>query len=298
VIVRVAFCPDVLINTGFIHVYRYDWGMINVEQYLDNLQARGRICFSRDEALCALETSEKRWQEAATRLIKKQHLVSPRRGFYVILRPEDRISGTPDPSRWIASLMKYIGVDYRISLLRAAAFHGSSHQAAMVFQVIAPKQLSDVTLGRHQIQFVYQQPKTFSAMNRPEWLGQLKSDTGYAQVAGIELTLLDCMRYFHKAAGISGVAQMVKDIGNKVRPALLAKAASHYEHSTVRRLGYLLDLAGFVRQSNALLPIASKARSLKLLDPSTQSLSDIFSEDHDVNQKWMLTINETVEFDF
>lgn len=271
---------------------------MSIEQYLDSLQARGKIYFSREDALCALEVSEKRWQEIATRLIRKQHLVSPRRGFYLILRPEDRVAGAPDPARWIAPLMQHIGVDYRISLLRAAAFHGSSHQAAMVFQVIAPKQLSDITLGRHQIQFTYQQPKVFAAVNKPEWLGQLKSDTGYAQVAAIELTLLDCMRYFHKAAGINSVAQLVKDIGHQAKPALLIKAARHYEDTTVRRLGYLLDLVGYERQSTALLPIVSKAKSLKLLDPATDALSAIFSEHHDVSKKWMLTINETVEIDF
>jgi hypothetical protein len=35
--------------------------------------------------------------------------------------------------------MKCPDTDYWVSLLRAAAFHGSSHQAAMIFQVIVPK---------------------------------------------------------------------------------------------------------------------------------------------------------------
>ena len=52
--------------------------------------------------------------------------------------------------------MKHLGVDYRVSQLRAAAFHGASHQAAMVFQVIVPKQIQDIEIGRHRVQFVYQ----------------------------------------------------------------------------------------------------------------------------------------------
>ena len=58
--------------------------------------------------------------------------------------------------------MNYLRIDYRISLLRAAAFHGSSHQAAMTFQVIAPQQLRDFEIGRHRIQFVYQAPSAFA----------------------------------------------------------------------------------------------------------------------------------------
>ena len=36
------------------------------------------------------------------------------------------------------------------------------------------------------------------------------SDAGFANVADIELTLIDCVRYFHKAAGINGVAQVLQ----------------------------------------------------------------------------------------
>jgi hypothetical protein len=39
------------------------------------------------------------------------------------------------------------------------------------------------------------------------------------------LTLLDCARYFHKAAGINGLAQIVKDIGEKADPRKLASVA-------------------------------------------------------------------------
>ncbi len=53
-------------------------------------------------------------------------------------------SGAPDPARWIDPLMKYLGTDYRISLVRAAAMHGSSHQAAMVFQVGVPQQFRSI----------------------------------------------------------------------------------------------------------------------------------------------------------
>src|SRR5690606_15212630 len=112
-----------------------------------------------------------------------------------------RVLGAPDPVRWIDPLMRYLGIDYRISLLRAAAFHGSSHQAAMVFQVIAPRQLRDIELGRQQLRFVYQAPAAFAQVNQPNWLAQIKSEAGYATVAGVELTLLDAARYLQKAAG-------------------------------------------------------------------------------------------------
>lgn len=80
----------------------------------------------------------------------------------MILRPEDRPLGAPDPSRWIDPLMKHLGLDYRISLLRAAAFHGASHQAAMVFQVITPRQSlpsRTVPSGSHNLKRTPASPK-------------------------------------------------------------------------------------------------------------------------------------------
>ncbi len=281
-----------------ISVYAYKRGITSLDHYLDELLSRGRAYFSREEALEALGLSAEAFIATASRLAKKRWLVSPRRGFDLILRPEDRVAGAPDPVRWIAPLMKYLGLDYRISLLRAAAFHGASHQAAMVFQVIAPKQLRAFDIGRHRLQFIYQSPASFAKANLPYWLAQMKSEAGFAQVAGVELTLLDCARYFHKATGINGVAQITKDIGAKADPRKLAKAAMAYENSAVRQLGYLLDRAGHARQAKSLEPFARKAKSMRPLDPSVKPLTESLAEMHEKDAKWMLVINESVETDF
>ena len=274
--------------------------MGSLNHYLDELLSHGKAYFSREEALASLGLSVEAFIAAAARLIKKHRLACPRRGFYLILRPEDRVSGAPDPVRWIDPLMKYSGLDYRISLLRAAAFHGSSHQAAMTFQVIAPRQIRPIDIGRQRLQFIYQAPPTFVRTNMPDWLAQIKSDAGFAKVAGVELTLLDCARYFHKAAGINGVAQVAKDLGAAADPRKLAKIASAYENSTVRRLGYLLEYTGHVSQAKALESFVGRAKSMKPLDPSVKPMSETFGElyEHKKDEKWALEINEPVEVDF
>jgi len=271
--------------------------MTSLDYYLDEQLSRGRAYFSREEALEGLGLSTEAFIAAAGRLARKHRLASPRRGFYLVLRPEDRISGAPDPACWIDPLMKYLGLDYRISLLRAAAFYGSSHQAAMVFQVIVPKQLRALDIGRHQLQFIYQNPVVFTKTNLPEWLGRIKSEAGYAKVAGVELALLDCTRYFHKAAGINGLAQIVKDIGASANPGNLARLAIVYENTAVRRLGYLLERAGHSRQAEVLESFARKAKSMKLLDPSIKPLMQSAVKEYEKDTKWMLIINETVEID-
>ena len=277
--------------------------MASLDAFIADQLAHGRAYFTRPQALAALQLSPQAFTAALTRLISKRGLANPRHGFYLILRPEDSVTGAPDPVRWIDPLMRHQGVDYRISLLRAAAFHGSSHQASMVFQVVVPRQLRPIEIGRHRLQFLYQAPAAFLSVNVSRWLDQIKSDAGYAKAASVELTLLDCARYFHKAAGINGVAQIAKDIGPKADAQTLAKAAAFYENSTVRRLGYLLKLAGCHRQAKALQGFASLAKSYKALDPSVKILSRSLVKPKlaglaEKNVQWMLHINRRVEIDY
>lgn len=272
--------------------------MPSLEQFADAQLANGRSYFSREEALSALTLKPQALAAAVTRMIKRRKLANPRHGFYLILRPEDQISGAPDPIRWIDALMKYQGLNYRIALLRAATFHGSSHQAAMVFQVIVPRQLHDFEIGRHRLAFIYQSPKTFELSNQTQALTQLKSDTGFAKVAGVELTLLDCARYFHQVGGINAVAQIAKDIGAKADPRLLGKLAPLYENSTVRRLGYLLDQVGNTRLANALEPFVQKTKTMVPLDPAIKPLLASLGALGEKDAKWRLIINEKIELDF
>lgn len=278
-------------------VFAYNWGMKVLDNYLDEKLSRGRSFFSKDEALKYLKISPDAFTASATRLSKKSRLISPWRGFYLILRPEDRAFGAPDPVRWIDPLMRHLNLDYRISLFRAAEHYGSSHQAVMVFQVVVPKQLRSFEIGRHRIQFVFQASRSFESTNRSEWLQQIKSDTGFAKVAGIELVLLDSARYFHKTGGINGLAQIVHDLGSRADPRILKRAADYYENSSVRRLGFLLEKFAMERQSESLEKIASKAKSFKLLDPANAELDETNSG-YEKNTKWNLLINETVELDW
>ena len=295
---RSRLSPIISKNIRTMSIFVYDWGMASLGSYLDQQLAQGHAYVSKEDARRSLGLSPSAFTAAAQRLVKKHRLANPRHEFYLILRPEDQSLGAPDPVRWIDPLMRHQRIDYRISLLRAAAFHGASHQAAMVFQIIVPKQLRPLEIGRHRLQFIYQAPEVFEQANRPEWLDKIKTAEGYAKVAGVELTLLDCVRYFHKASGIDGVAQVVKDTGAKAVPRKLAKLAEFYENSAVRRLGYLLDLAGHSRQSKALEPFAAQAKSFKPLDPAIRPILESSAEDAEKNMKWRLTVHEPVEVDF
>lgn len=278
-------------------LFWYDWGMGSMQEFVNSQLVRGRGFFTKPAALVELGLSPEALKLAIARLSRKGDIVSLRRGFYLILRPEDRALGAPDPARCIDPLMKFLEVDYRISLLRAAAFHGAAHQAAMFFQVIAPRQLPDIEIGRQRVSFLYQSPATFAKANRSDWLDQLKTDAGYTKVAGVELTLFDICRYFHEAAGINGAAQAFCDLGKKADASILAKAAVAYENSSVRRLGYLLERFGHSKQAKVLQSFAKKAKSFKPLDPSVKPIIPELAGMNDRNADWKLIINVPVEID-
>ena len=104
--------------------------------------------------------------------------------------------------------------------------------------------------------------------------------------------------YYHKSAGINGLAQIVKDIGAQADALKLDKAAAVYENASVRRLRYLLDQAGYESQASALEPFVKMAKTSLLLDPSIKQLILALSEEAPRIAKWKLIINEPVEADF
>ena len=268
--------------------------MIRLEKWLDELLLAGRLSFLKREALESMGLASANFNAAAAKLLARGVLAKPRSGFFVIVRPEDRVAG-PDPVLWIDALMAFLNLDYRASLLSAAAFHGSSHQAGMVFQVVVPQQLPRLEIGRRRVEFVYQEGGAFEKVNRPEWLERLKGDAGFVKVAGLELTLLDCVRYVHRAGGLNNVAQIVKDLGGKVSSTKLRGAADGYGASVSCRLGYLLEWLGYARQAAGLSDAARGMKSYKPLSTGMTNDMGIFPGEVVRDERWKLLLNEMPE---
>ncbi|WP_431102529.1 type IV toxin-antitoxin system AbiEi family antitoxin domain-containing protein [Roseateles noduli] len=271
--------------------------MSALDLFVDQRLTVGEATFSREEAEQALGLTKAGLDAALVRLGKRGRIVNVHKGFYVVMRPEDRAYGIPDPAQWIGPLMAYLDLDYRVSLYRAAALHGSSHQAAMVFQVIVPRQLRSFEIGRSRIQFLTQGAEDFFAVNQADFLTTIKTRAGFAKAAGVELTLLDAARYSEKAGGINGVAQLVMTFGDKARSGRLAQLASHYETPCVRRLGFLFEHFHHDKQARALEPFAAGAKTTVLLDPVAKPVIPSLAEDFEKNAKWKLLLNQEVEID-
>jgi predicted transcriptional regulator of viral defense system len=268
----------------------------SLDRFIDDRLAAGRAYFGRDVAIDA-GIAPGALSAALTRAVAKHKLAHPRHGFYLILRPEHRAAGAADPTEWIDPLMKHQGLAYRLSLLRAAAYHGSAHQAATVFQLVVPKQLRDLEVGIHRLQFVYQEVRAFEGTNHAAFLDAIETPGGFAAVAGAELTLLDCVRYMHRAGGVNSVALIAKDLGDRIDARKLAKAATHYEGAVVRRLGYLLEQAGHLKAARVLRVYADSAKHFAPLDPGVKAFVGELAERSLREPTWKLELNEAVEVD-
>ncbi len=80
-----------------------------LSDFVDDLQVQGRLTFTREEAMAALGVSADAMKLAAWRLAKRGRLVSPRRGFYVIVPLEYRKDGAPPLDRWLPDLLRFHG---------------------------------------------------------------------------------------------------------------------------------------------------------------------------------------------
>src|SRR5215472_11588455 len=169
-----------------------------LSSYMTNLLSAGRVVFLREEARQALGVSQGALLDAAERQQHRRHLISPRRGFYVIVPPQYLAWGAPPPPWYIDDLMRHEGRPYYVGLLKAAELHGATHQAVMEFQVVTDKRLPVLRAGRSAITFYYR--KDITAVTKG--IEDRKTDTGRMKVSSVELTVLDLLRYPHASAGL------------------------------------------------------------------------------------------------
>lgn len=255
--------------------------------YIEGLLERGEITFTKKEALKALGITEIAFDRSSLRLIKKKHLVKPLSGLYVIVTPENRSTGGPDPIHYIKKLMKYAGQPYYIGLLSAALQYGATHQSVMELQVVTTKPIKTIRMGRHRIVFIVNKhtdeiPTT-----------EIKTKQGMVLISTIEATAFDLIRFHKKSGGFSQVATVFLEIGRKINSENLAKIADIYNDTPLaQRVGFLLSKYGSVKN------ISRFHSWLKTRDCSFKKLSgNRKGPELERNKKWFVITDIEVEPD-
>lgn len=253
--------------------------------FLDALQADGRYTFTRAEAARALGLSDVAIKNALWRLAKAERLASPRRGFYVIVPPEYRATGSLPAAWFIRDLMGFLERPYYVGLLTAASLHGAAHQAPQEFQVVTDRPLGVVEVGRVRIRFVKK-----ASLARTPTVG-VRTPTGEMRVSTPEATAFDLVRYPEHGGGLSNVATVCRELAERLDGTELVRVADiDGEVAYAQRLGYLLDLVGRQELARALAEwIAARAPRVAPL-ASGQPITGAQR-----NARWRVAVNEKVD---
>lgn len=206
--------------------------------WVEQLQSQGRYTFTRTQTESETGRSFVAAQTALRRLKEKVRIVSPTRGFYVVVPPEYRATGSPPASWFIDDLMIYLGQPYYVGLLSAAAIHGAAHQQPMVFQVVTSKPTRDMRAGRVAIQF------SMSSKVEQTPVTEKQTETGTMRIATPETTAFDLVRYQAGAGHLSNAATVLAELAECMDGQALVNIAPLVRLPDVQRLGYLLDAVG------------------------------------------------------
>jgi predicted transcriptional regulator of viral defense system len=180
--------------------------------------------------------------------------------------------------------MGHLGLRYYVGLLSAAQYHGAAHHRPQEFQVFVARNRHPIRCGSVRVAFLAR--KDIDAIS----VQTFNTPRGTIVVSTPEATAVDIVGYHHHAGGISAVATLLAELGEKIDPLHLAEAAKHAPIPWAQRLGYLLEEAGHANLTNPLaLYVHERARDYAQLLPSGTPGSPPRSK------RWKLIINAEVE---
>lgn len=221
-------------------------GTSSAADFIDHQQASGRYTVTRAEVERATGLAGMTLEAAFRRLRARRRIVSPRRGFHVIVPIEYRDAGAPPASWFIDDLMRFLEQPYYVGLLSAAALHGAAHQQPMAFQVITDRPTRPARAGRARIRF-------HVAGNLAEVPVDVRqTETGSMRVSTPEGTAFDLVRFAAAAGHLDNVATTLGELAERLSAQKLFELAAHHTLVDVQRLGYLLEKVGAAVKSEGL----------------------------------------------
>lgn len=250
-------------------------------EHIREMTSRGIWSFTFDEARRAWGVNPK---DQLSILRKEGRIVSPARGFYVIIPEEMSLAGRLPIERYIHPLMQYLNAPYYAGLLTAAAFHGSAHQSPQVFQVVTNPWRRTITINQSKIVFYRKK----SAEKIP--ILSKKTVTGYFNVSTPEATFLDLIAYNRRLGGLDHIALVISEMADIFTPNGLREAARNFSDPFVQRGGYLLEQLGFEKGANVLeSTLVHRNPIYSYLNPGGDSARE------PKNERWKLIVNQKVE---
>jgi len=266
----------------------------NIRDWVDDLPKRGKITFSKEEVdLQFPHLTNRNIQNTLNRMAAKKKIQSVWRGFWVVVPVEYGLKGVVDPIEYVAQLMNFLGQEYYIGLLSAAAIHGAAHQQPMELMLVtATNNLREKVKNDVKISFA-------AKKEIPQrYLQQITVKSGYIPVSTPELTAIDLLMYVKNVGGINRVATVLSELAEVIDFEKIS--VDFFEDANtadIQRLGYLLETLGFVDIANSLFKKANEANLKFRKYPLCIKKQSVNLSDFPANEKWKIMINEEIETD-
>ena len=263
---------------------------IRLNDWKDNLLAKGKISFSLDQAKHSFpaltETAIKR---SLNRLSVKGDIISIYKGYYLIISSQYASRGILPPTIYIDALMKHLNRPYYMGLLNAAAFHGASHQQPQEFFVFTNFPVLRDT-KRKGIRVNYISIKNFpSAL-----LEERKTESGYLKISSPELTAIDLIHFEKRVGGLDRVVTVLNELTDEIKfEKLNADFLKEVSSVSAQRLGFILDKVLEKTELAEQLYETCKKEKLKFYRKPLKASGKVKGFPYD--EKWKIIINSNIE---
>ena len=264
----------------------------SLQDWVNQQMIRGRYIFTKEEVKAlGLPQTDDSLNTSLSRLVSKGVTVSPWQGFYVTVPTEYKLKGEVPPSFYIDRLMTYLGHNYYVSLLSAAALNGAGHQRAMVFQVTADGGVIH-SVTKNGVRFDFTKRNVLPLA----FVQKVKTQMGYMNVSSPELTALDLVENEEKVGGLSRVAEVLTELAESMHfDDNKVDLIKFFNAPVIQRLGYLLDLIDESELAENLLNLAKQQS--KVLRKVRLKQSKPQTDDMPIDKKWKIIINQEIEID-
>jgi len=217
--------------------------------------------------------------------MRRHEWVTPARGLWVPVSPDYRAWGGPPALEFVPDLMGFLGADYYIGWLSAAALFGAAHQAPQVTQIATSRMIRNRQVGRARLEFY-----TRSGLPHLPVIERTVR-TGRIRVAPPELTALDLAANVMLGGGLDNVATVIVELSDNpgLDLDLLARTACGFSAASARRVGWILDEFTGTKGLGPLMAVASA------VDIRPSPLNPLSGARGKIDKRWQIRINQDVQ---
>jgi hypothetical protein len=260
--------------------------------YIHDVMKHGRCSFTLEHAQKTLQKSKGAILASIKHMLVKTEIANPVRGFYVIVPPEYQKLECLPVEYFIPYLMEYLNLKYYVCLLSAALYHGASHQAIQVFQVMVEKPRRPIVCGKIRINFIGNRQLSETPVQT------IANTKCIFTVSTPEGTAMDLLKYPDQSAGFNHIATVMAELCDVINPEKLVELLKQktLENSWKQRLGYVLELVEKPGLASLVKAYLDKQKRIDYVYMQPVK-SRIKNDSYPRNNKWKIIENIKIESD-